>query len=153
NAMRTLLSFLFALVCLLPMAQAADGPIAIAIHGGAGTIERSDMSAEREQAIRETLAAAVQAGHAVLKDGGNSLDAVTAAITRLEDSPLFNAGKGAVFNCAGRNELDAAIMNGKTLAAGAVAGVHRTRNPILLARLVMERSPHVLLIGDGAESF
>ena len=85
----------------------------------------------------------------VLKDGGTSLDAVTAAVTVLEDSPLFNAARGAVFNCAGRNELDAAVMNGETLDAGAVAGLRTARNPILLARLVLERSPHVLLIGDA----
>lgn len=141
------------LFCLLPDAYAAAPPVAIAIHGGAGTISRENLTPEREKAVRETLQLALQAGHAVLTDGGSSLDAVTAAITTLEDSPLFNAGKGAVFNCAGANELDAAIMNGATLQAGAVAGVYHVRNPIRLARLVMERSPHVLLVGDGAEVF
>jgi len=136
-----------------PATQAAEAPIAIAIHGGAGTIDREDLDEEREKAVHDTLRSALQAGHAVLKDGGTSLDAVTAAVRTLEDSPLFNAGKGAVFNCAGRNELDAAIMNGATLDAGAIASVRTTRNPILLARLVLERSPHVLLVGDGAESF
>lgn len=137
----------------ISIAHAADAPVAIAIHGGAGTINREDLTPEREKVVHETLAKALKAGHGVLTDGGTSLDAVTAAVTVLEDSPLFNAAKGAVFNCAGRNELDAAIMNGETLDAGAVAGLRTTRNPILLARLVLERSPHVLLVGDGAESF
>lgn len=137
----------------IAMVQASDAPIAIAVHGGAGTISREDLAPEREKAVHKTLQQALQAGHSVLSDGGTSLDAVSAAVTVLEDSPLFNAAKGAVFNCAGRNELDAAIMNGATLEAGAVAGLRTTRNPILLARLVLERSPHVLLIGDGAESF
>lgn len=144
---------LIGVLSIAPVAHAADAPVAIAIHGGAGTINREDLTAEREKAVHETLQKALQAGHGVLTDGGSSLDAVTAAVTVLEDSPLFNAAKGAVFNCAGRNELDAAIMNGATLDAGAVASVRTTRNPILLARLVLEQSPHVLLVGDGAESF
>ena len=130
-----------------------DAPVAIAVHGGAGTINRDEMSAEREAEIRIVLEKALRAGHAVLAEGGSSVNAVTAAVTTLEDSPLFNAGKGAVFNCAGKNELDAAIMNGATLDAGAVAGLRRTKNPVLLARLVLEKSPHVLLIGEGAESY
>lgn len=130
-----------------------DAPVAIAVHGGAGTINRDEMSAEREAEIRIVLEKALRAGHAVLAAGGSSVNAVTAAVTTLEDSPLFNAGKGAVFNCAGKNELDAAIMNGATLDAGAVAGLRRTKNPVLLARLVLEKSPHVLLIGEGAESY
>ena len=143
-----------ALLLVLPsFGLQAETPVAIAIHGGAGTINREDLSPEREQAIHDTLHSALQKGHAVLKAGGSSLDAVAAAVTLLEDSPLFNAGKGAVFNCEGNNELDAAIMNGRTLDAGAIAGVKRTRNPVLLARLVLEKSPHVLLVGDGAESF
>ncbi|MBW3567543.1 MAG: isoaspartyl peptidase/L-asparaginase, partial [Proteobacteria bacterium] len=121
--------------------------------GGAGTINREDLTDEREKAVHETLERALKAGHAVLKDGGSSLDAVTAAVTIMEDSPLFNAGKGAVFNCAGNNELDSAIMNGATLEAGAVAGLRTVRNPVKLARAVLDYSPHVLLIGEGAESF
>lgn len=145
---------LFTAIPVAPFAsEAGDAPIAIVVHGGAGTIKREELGEEREQATHAALREALRSGHAVLKRGGSSIDAVTAAVRVLEDSPLFNAGKGAVFNCAGRNELDAAIMNGRTLAAGAVAGVRTTRNPVTLARLVMEKSPHVLLIGDGAESF
>ena len=128
-------------------------PVALVIHGGAGVIERGSLGAEEEQAIRTDLGKALDAGHAVLSKGGSALDAVTAAITVLEDSPRFNAGKGAVFNAQGRHELDASILEGHTRRAGAVAGVRTVRHPILLARRVMEDSPHVMLIGDGAESF
>ena len=131
----------------------AGSPVAIAIHGGAGTILRSELNPEKEQRIRATLEQAVVAGHTVLANGGSSLDAVTAALTLLEDSPLFNAGKGAVFNALGNNELDASIMDGATLNAGAVASVRRIKNPILLAQKVMTDSPHVLLVGEGAEAF
>ena len=127
--------------------------ISIAIHGGAGVITRSSMSDEDERSYRADLGRALDAGYAVLDSGGTSLDAVTAAVRILEDSPLFNAGKGAVFNHEGINELDASIMDGRTLQAGAVAGVRHVRNPIDLARLVMDRSPHVLLSGAGAEEF
>ena len=123
------------------------------IHGGAGTIERSQMTAANEEAHRAGLEQALQAGYAVLQKGGSSLDAVVAAIHHLEDNPLFNAGKGAVFTHEGTNELDSSIMDGKTLNAGAVAGVKHIRNPISLARLVMEKSPHVMLDGAGAEAF
>ncbi len=128
-------------------------PVAIAIHGGAGVIDRSQMTPEREQAYRTGLAAALDAGYAVLERGGSSLDAVTAAVRIMEDDPLFNAGKGAVLTHEGAAELDAAVMDGKGPRAGAVAGVRHVRNPIDLARLVMEKSPHVLLVGDGAEEF
>jgi beta-aspartyl-peptidase (threonine type) len=111
------------------------------------------MTPEREAAYRASLEAALRAGYDVLRDGGSALDAVTAAIPVLEDDSLFNAGKGAVFTNAGTVELDASIMDGATLNAGAVAGVESVRNPILLARRVMEESPHVLLVGDGAEAF
>src|SRR5690606_10048192 len=121
--------------------------------GGAGTISREELTAEQEKAIHATLREALEQGHAILREGGSSLDAVTAAVKVLEDSPLFNAGKGAVFNCAGQNELDAAIMDGATLRAGAVAGLTHTKNPVLLAKLVLEKSPHVLLIGQGAETY
>ncbi|RKH34032.1 isoaspartyl peptidase/L-asparaginase [Corallococcus praedator] len=123
------------------------------MHGGAGVISRENLSPEREAAMRAVLTQALQAGHAVLAKGGRSLDAVTAAIHVLEDSPYFNAGKGAVFNHDGVNELDAALMDGKTRAAGAVAGVRHIQNPIDLARRVMEKSPHVMMVGDGAEAF
>lgn len=125
----------------------------LAIHGGAGVIERGSMTPEREAAYRAALEEALRAGHAVIQNGGSALDAVTAAIPLLEDAPLFNAGRGAVFTSEGTVELDASIMDGATLAAGAVAGVKRVKNPILLARRVMERSPHVLMVGDGAEAF
>jgi beta-aspartyl-peptidase (threonine type) len=128
-------------------------PFGFVIHGGAGTIERSRMTPEREKAYRDKLSEALLAGFNVLKRGGPCLDAVVAAITLLEDSPLFNAGKGAVFTSEGTNELDSSIMDGRTLKAGAVAGLKHVKNPILLARLVMEQSPHVMMTGDGAEAF
>ena len=130
-----------------------DNPIVIAIHGGAGTIRRGSMTPEMEQAYRAKLEEALRAGYAVLQQGGTSLDAVVAAIVILEDSPLFNAGKGAVFTNAGTNELDSSIMDGATLRAGAVAGVKTVKNPIRLARAVMEKSPHVMMAGAGAEAF
>jgi L-asparaginase / beta-aspartyl-peptidase len=125
----------------------------IVLHGGAGIIPRESLSPEREAAVRAALTEALQAGHAVLARGGTSVDAVTAAIRILEDSPYFNAGKGAVFTHEGKNELDAAIMDGGTRAAGAVAGLRHVKNPISLARAVMEKSPHVMMIGEGAEAF
>lgn len=126
---------------------------AIAVHGGAGVIERRHLKPEQEAAYRAALGRVAEAGGAVLRAGGSALDAVEAAIRLLEDDPLFNAGRGAVFTARGTNELDASIMDGATLAAGAVAGVTRTRNPISLARAVMERSSHVLLVGAGADEF
>jgi len=132
------------------MQQARWGMI---IHGGAGTISRQQMTPEREAAYRAGLERALRAGYAVLQRGGRSLDAVQAAINVMEDDSLFNAGKGAVLNAEGNAELDAAIMDGATLAAGSVAGIHRTKNPINLARAVMEKSPHVMMVGDGAELF
>ena len=125
----------------------------LVIHGGAGGISRESLSVEREGQMRETLERALQAGGAVLGRGGSSVAAVQAAIVVLEDSPLFNAGKGAVFNAAGANELDASIMRGEDLEAGAVAGVTRIRNPVLAAHAVMVGSPHVMLAGTGAEQF
>ena len=127
--------------------------VAIAIHAGAGTIRAEDMSLEQEQDIRTTLERAASEAHKLLSSGGSSMDAVTRAVTILEDSPHFNAGRGAVFNAEGKNELDASIMDGKTRNAGAVTGVHNIRNPILLARAVMEHSRHVMLMGEGAELF
>jgi L-asparaginase / beta-aspartyl-peptidase len=125
----------------------------IVIHGGAGVIERARIKPEQDKAIRAALNLALERGSAVLKAGGTSIDAVQAAITVLEDDPHFNAGKGAVFTYEGTNSLDAAIMDGRTRAAGSVAGITRTKNPIMAARAVMEKSPHVLLSGAGADEF
>jgi beta-aspartyl-peptidase (threonine type) len=125
----------------------------LAIHGGAGTLPRAEMSDDREQLYRAGLTAALDAGYAALESGGTSLDAVTRAVMALEDDPLFNAGRGAVFTMDGHNELDASIMDGATLRAGAVAGVTHIKNPIELARTVMEHSDYVLLAGSGAEEF
>jgi len=125
----------------------------IAIHGGAGTLPRADMTAERERLYRDGLAEALDAGTAILARGGSSVDAVTGAVVLLEDNPVFNAGRGAVFTLEGRNELDAAIMDGSTLAAGAVCGLSHIKNPVALARAVMEHSEHVMLCGAGAEDF
>ena len=142
-------------VGLMTMASAATaGPKwALAIHGGAGVIERTDLTPQQDGAYREAMARVAEAGAAVLRNGGAALDAVEAAIHILEDDPLFNAGRGAVFSAEGRNELDASIMDGATLKAGAVAGATRTRHPISLARAVMDRSPHVMLSGLGADAF
>lgn len=123
------------------------------IHGGAGVIKKGSLSAEKEAEYTKKLEEAVLAGYRALQDGKSALDAVEIAIRILEDSPLFNAGKGAVFTADGKNELDASIMDGKNLAAGAVAGLRRVKNPISLARAVMEKSPHVMMIGEGAERF
>ena len=125
----------------------------IAIHGGAGTMPRAEMSGEAERKYRAALSEAIDTGYALLRDGGSCLDAVTRAVVLLEDSPLFNAGRGSVFTLEGRNELDASIMEGRTLKAGAVSGLTRIRNPVELARAVMEKSEHVMLAGTGAEEF
>ena len=125
----------------------------LAIHGGAGTLPRADMGGDKEAKYRAGLAAALDAGYAVLHGGGTSLDAVTQAVTVLEDNPLFNAGLGSVFTLDGHNELDASIMDGSTLNAGAVCGVTHIRNPVQLARTVMEHSEFVMLSGEGAEEF
>ena len=125
----------------------------LAIHGGAGVIERGSLTPEREAAYRASMQVAMDAGAAVLKRGGSSLEAVEATIRVLEDDPLFNAGRGAVFTADGRNELDASIMDGAARKAGAIAGVTRTRNPISLARAVLEKSGHVMLAREGADQF
>lgn len=154
--MRYLLCFFILIVPVIAMSAepiAPDHPIAIVIHGGAGTVTRKDMTPEMDAQYRTALKQALEAGYAVLKNGGASLDAVQAAIRVMEDNPLFNAGKGSVFDHAGKNEMDAAIMDGVTLKAGAVAGVQHIKNPIDLARLVMDKTPHVMLMGDGAEEF
>ncbi|ARA92056.1 beta-aspartyl-peptidase [Rhodothermaceae bacterium RA] len=136
------------------LAQEGEGyPITLVVHGGAGTILRENMTPELEAAYRAALAEALRVGYAVLSEGGRSLDAVEATLRVLEDSPLFNAGRGAVFTNDGIVELDASIMDGATRGAGAVAGVRHVRHPITLARRVMEASSHVMLVGDGAEVF
>lgn len=132
-----------------PMPQ----PFGLVLHGGAGVIQRSQMTPELEAQYRATLRTALDTGYAVLERGGSALDAVIATVTVLEDSPLFNAGKGAVFTADGICELDASIMNGATLQAGAAAGLRHVRNPIKLVRDIMENSPHVMMIGEGAEKF
>lgn len=149
-----LLAILMLLTCSPAFAQMNNkGKIALAIHGGAGTIKRENMSAEREAAYRAKLEEALKAGYAILEEGGTSLDAVVEAIQVMEESPLFNAGKGAVFTNEGKNELDAAIMDGATRNAGTVAGITNIKSPVAAARAVMEASPHVMMIGKGAEQF
>jgi beta-aspartyl-peptidase (threonine type) len=125
----------------------------LVIHGGAGTLTREDMTRRGERQYQDALKAALAAGHEVLSRGGSALDAATAAVVVMEDDPLFNAGRGAVYNAAGQHELDASVMDGATLAGGAVCAVRRIRNPVLAARAVMEYTPHVLLCGAGAERF
>lgn len=125
----------------------------IAIHGGAGAITRAQLSVEKEQQFIQALSEIVESGQAILEKGGSALDAVTQAVRLLEECPLFNAGTGSVFTHEGTHELDACVMDGNTLEAGAVAGVSRIRNPVLAARQVLEHSPHLLLIGEGAEKF
>ncbi len=127
--------------------------VVLVVHGGAGVLSREVLKPEREGLYREVLERALRTGFEAIKEGRSSLDAVEASIRVMEDAPLFNAGKGAVFNHDGRNELDASIMEGAGKRAGAVAGVCRVKNPIAAARAVMERSPHVLLAGDGADRF
>lgn len=135
-------------------AQAQDAPNwTLVIHGGAGSMTKERTSKEQEAAARAGLEAALNAGSAILADGGSALDAVEAAVQQLEDNPAFNAGRGAVFTWDGHNELDAAIMDGRDRRAGAVAALRRTRHPISAARAVMEHSPHVLLAGEGADQF
>lgn len=134
--------------------QSPQNPrIGFIIHGGAGVITKGSLTPEKEAEFKAKLSEAVLAGYKALQDGKSSLDAVELAIRVLEDSPLFNAGKGAVFTNDGKNELDSSIMDGKTLAAGSAAGLHKVKNPITLARAIMEKSPHVMMIGDGAEKF
>ena len=135
------------------LAAPAEHKWAIVLHGGAGVIERSSMKPETDAAYRAALKRSIETAAVILDRGGSSIDAIEAAIRLMEDDPLFNAGKGAVFTADGKNELDAAIMDGSTMKAGAVAGVTRTKNPISLARALMEKSPHVMLIGAGADQF
>ena len=136
-----------------PAGGSAIRDVVLAVHGGAGSLPRGSITPEREQAYRDGLTAALRTGYRLLQEGRPSLDAVEAAVRVLEDDPNFNAGKGAVFNTDAEHELDASIMNGKDLRSGAVAGVHNTKNPISLARMVMERSRHVMMAGIGADTF
>ncbi|HWV64810.1 isoaspartyl peptidase/L-asparaginase [Chitinophaga sp.] len=145
--------FLLAAFFALPVAAQQKASYVLVIHGGAGTILKKNMTPEKEAAYKSSLKKALETGYKVLQSGGSSLDAVEATVRVLEDDSLFNAGKGAVFTHEGRNELDAAIMNGKTKAAGAVAGVTTIRNPVSAARAVMEKSEHVMMVGPGAEKF
>lgn len=155
--MRTIILLLLLFILNKSFAQLNGNKLSdkyvLVIHGGAGTILKSQMTSEREKAYQLALEKALQTGNDILKKGGTALDAVEACVRSMEDDPLFNAGKGAVFTNEGKNELDAAIMNGKTLEAGSVAGVTTIRNPITAARAVMEKSPHVMMTGAGAEKF
>ena len=165
---RTIIGFLLVVVAMCPtfsvaqkggfaetkQLQSPQTPrLGFIIHGGAGVITKGSLTPEKEKAYRDKLSEVVLAGYKALQSGKSSLDAVELAIRMMEDSPLFNAGKGAVFTHDGKNELDSSIMNGKTLAAGAAAGLRHVRNPITLARAIMEKSPHVMMTGDGAEIF
>lgn len=151
--MKHSVSLLLALMTFLNIATAADHHWSVVIHGGAGVIERSSMKPGTEAAYRASLKQALDAASGVLKESGTAVDAVETAVRIMEDNPLFNAGRGAVFTADGRIELDSSIMDGSNLKAGAVAGVTRTRHPISLARAVMDKSPQVMLIGDGADAF
>ena len=151
--MKFLFTLCLALICSQHRTLAQTAPITLVIHGGAGNITRDRITPDKQQAYEEALREALRTGYAVLEKGGSALDAVEATLRVLEDNPLFNAGKGAVFTAEGRNELDASIMDGATGKAGAVAGVTTIRNPISAARAVMEKSPHVLLTGAGADAF
>jgi L-asparaginase / beta-aspartyl-peptidase len=150
---KLLFLFFFFGISITLTAQPPAKKFVLVIHGGAGTILKSQMTTEKEKAYTDALNEALEKGSAILKNGGSALDAVEASVKTLEDNPLFNAGKGAVFTNEGKNELDAAIMNGKTMEAGSVAGVKTIKNPISAARAVMEKSPHVMMTGDGAEKF
>lgn len=134
-------------------ATAQETPIVLVIHGGAGNIIKGSLTPEKEQEYKDKLLEALDAGYAILEKGGSSIDAVEKAVMIMEDSPLFNAGKGSVFTAEGKNEMDASMMEGKNLNAGAVAAVTNVKNPVQAARLVMEKSPHVMLTGRGAEIF
>lgn len=154
--MRIAVAFLtmaFAAGAAMPVAAKEPAPVTIVIHGGAGALAPGRYTPEEEAAYKAKLTEALDAGYAVLESGGPALDAVEAAIVVMEDSPLFNAGKGAVFTRDGKNELDTSIMDGKTMNAGAAAGVTNVKNPIKLARAIMEKSEHVMFARDGAEKF
>ncbi|MBG9377886.1 isoaspartyl peptidase/L-asparaginase [Panacibacter sp. DH6] len=146
-------TLLIIMLCLSFKCFAQTGKYVLVIHGGAGTILKSQMTKEKEQQYTKGLNDALEAGKKILANGGTAMDAVVAAIKVLEDNPLFNAGKGAVFTNEGKNEMDAAIMDGSNLKAGSVAGVTTIKNPITAARAVMDKSEHVMMVGKGAEKF
>ncbi|MFZ5946838.1 MAG: isoaspartyl peptidase/L-asparaginase family protein [Stygiobacter sp.] len=150
---KLIIAFFISVLLIPKLITPQNQKFGLIIHGGAGNIKRENISAEKEKEYVEKLNEALQKGFSILENGGSSLDAVNAAIYILEDSPLFNAGKGSVLTEKGEAELDASIMDGKNLMAGAVAGLKHIKNPINLARLVMEKSPNVFLIGEGAEEF
>lgn len=151
--LRYLIISLFFLSAIIAQETSEKKVYGLVVHGGAGTLTKGTFTAEEEKAYEDKLSEAIDAGYKILESGEKAIDAVQAVIIILEDSPLFNAGKGAVFTSSGTNELDAAIMDGRTLNAGTIARVTRVKNPIILARKVMEVSPHVMLVGDGAEEF
>ena len=144
---------LLASILTFSLLMTAQKKYVLVIHGGAGTILKSSMTAEKENAYKTKLTEALNAGYAELQKGNSAVEAVAASIVIMEDSPLFNAGKGAVFTAEGKNELDASIMYGKDKSAGAIAGVHTIKNPIKTAIAVMQKSEHVMLSGVGAEQF
>ena len=148
------INLLLILLSAMPIiAQQKESPITLVIHGGAGNITRENISPAEEKQYREILKKALDVGYKILKDGGTSVEAVSQVLVLLEDSPLFNAGRGSVFTSEGRNEMDASIMDGESLNAGAVGGITIVKNPVLAAKMVMEKSPHVFLTGKGAEEF
>ena len=151
--MKKVIGLAFIFLAMTANAQKPKDKVVLVIHGGAGTILKENMSPEKEKAYRLALQEALQNGYKVIKNGGESEDAVIEAIKVMENSPLFNAGKGAVFTHEGKNEMDASIMKGKTMQAGAVAGVTTIKNPILAAKAVMNNSAHVMMAGKGAEEF
>lgn len=146
-------SIIILLTVMPTFAQQQKSPITLVIHGGAGNITRENISPAEEKEYREILNKALDVGYKILKEGGTSIDAVSEVIVLLEDNPLFNAGRGSVFTSEGKNEMDASIMDGETLNAGAVGGITIVKNPVLAAKMVMEKSPHVFLTGQGAEEF
>ena len=156
--MKTLSLTFISFFCVLIISCTTNNTImkqnfGIVIHGGAGTILKKNLTPELEKEYTEKLNEALNVGYEILEKGGSAIDAVTEAIKIMEDSPLFNAGKGSVFTHDGKNEMDASIMDGKTLKAGSVAGVRTIKNPVTAAKLVMEKSEHVMMAGKGAESF
>jgi len=150
---KILLSFAVLFSLVLFSQEKPNKNFALVIHGGAGTILKENMSQELEKQYKDKINEALKAGYDTLNKGGTSIDAVIVAIKILEDSPLFNAGRGSVFSAEGKNEMDASIMDGKTLKAGAIAGVRTIKNPITAAKCVMEKSQHVMMVGAGAEKF
>ncbi|MEH0158557.1 isoaspartyl peptidase/L-asparaginase [Limibacter armeniacum] len=153
KTLKKLLLLTAAVLCCSGLFAQSNKKIALVIHGGAGVILKKNMTPEKDKAYREKLQEALDAGYAILENGGTSEEAVIASIMVMENSPLFNAGKGAVLTNAGHCELDASIMDGKTLEAGAVAGVTNIKNPVLAAKAVKDNSVHVMLSGKGAEAF